>query len=133
MKAVFADTFYFLGLLNRADESHRRCAAFAREYRELIITTAYVLVELADGLATPQHRSRTASFIQALRNHTRVKIVPASDTLLTRGLEFYAARSDKEWSLTDCISFVVMTDEGMREAVTGDRHFHQAGFATLLS
>ena len=56
MNAVFADTFYFLGLLNRADESHSRCAAFAREYRGAVVTSAYVLVEVADGLALPQHR-----------------------------------------------------------------------------
>ena len=64
MSLVFADTFYFLGLLNRADESHSRCAAFAREYRGGVVTTAYVLVEVADGLAKPQHRVQTAKFIQ---------------------------------------------------------------------
>jgi uncharacterized protein len=132
MRAVFADTFYFLGLLNRADESHGRCAAFARDYRELIITTSYVLVELADGLAMPRYRTQAARFIQALQVHARVKIVPASDALLVRGLEFYAARPDKEWSLTDCISFLVMGDQGLREALTGDQHFLQAGFVALL-
>jgi uncharacterized protein len=132
MNAVFADTFYFLGLLNRADESHSRCAAYAREYRGAVVTSAYVLVEVADGLAMPQHRVQTARFIQALQTHARVRIVPASQTLLGRGLEFYAARPDKEWSLTDCISFLVMADETMREALTGDRHFQQAGFVALL-
>jgi hypothetical protein len=58
MTAVFADTFYFLGLLNRADESHSRCAAFAREYRGPVVTSAYVLVEVADGLATPSTACR---------------------------------------------------------------------------
>ena len=132
MMAVFADTFYFLGLLNRADESHIRCAAFARDYRHAVVTTAYVLVEVADGLAMPRHRVTTARFIQALQSHARVRIVPASEALLARGLELYAARPDKEWSLTDWISFLVMTDEGMREALTGDGHFQQAGFVAML-
>ena len=132
MNAVFGDTFYFLGLLNRADESHSRCAGFAREYRGLVVTSAYVLVEVADGLAKPQHRVQTARFIQALQTHAQVRIVPASQMLLARGLEFYAARPDKEWSLTDCISFLVMADESIREALTGDRHFQQAGFVPLL-
>jgi uncharacterized protein len=133
MIAVFADTFYFLGLLNRADESHRQCAAFAREFRGELVTSEYVLVEVADGLAMPQHRVQAARFIQALQTHARVRVVPASQSLLSRGLEFYAARPDKEWSLTDCLSFLVMTDESMREALTGDRHFQQAGFIALLS
>jgi predicted nucleic acid-binding protein len=132
MRAVFADTFYFLGLLNRADESHGRCAAFARDYREVIITTSYVLVELADGLARPRYRVQAARFIQALQNHARVKIVPASDALLARGLEFYAARPDKEWTLTDCVSFVIMRERGVTDALTGDKHFEQAGFVALL-
>jgi uncharacterized protein len=132
VKAVFADTYYFLGLLNRTDESHGRCATFARDHQGLLVTTAYVLVELADGLAMPRYRVQVARFIQALHNHERVRIVPASDALLTRGLEFYAARPDKQWSLTDCVSFLVMGDQGLREALTGDQHFQQAGFLALL-
>ncbi len=132
MKAVFADTFYFLALLNRADESHGRCETFAREYRGEVLTSAYVLVEVADGLAKPQHRVQTARFIRALQNSPHVRIVPASEALLHRGLDLYASRPDKEWSLTDCISFLIMADEHLQEALTGDQHFKQAGFTPLL-
>jgi hypothetical protein len=52
---------------------------------------------------------------------------------LQRGLDLFAGRSDKNWSLTDCISFVVMQDEGLTEALTGDSHFEQAGFKALLA
>ena len=61
------------------------------------------------------------------------KIIPATDILFHRGLERYSARSDKSWTLTDCISFIVMEDEGITEALTGDQHFVQAGFKVLLS
>jgi hypothetical protein len=44
----------------------------------------------------------------------------------------YFQRRDKEWSLTDCISFTVMSDEGLTDALTGDHHFEQAGFTALL-
>lgn len=132
MSVVFADTFYFLGLLNRADESHARCTAFAQRHRGDVVTTVYVLVELADGLAGPHYRLPTARFIQRLQNHPRIRIVPASQDLLDRGLALYADRADKEWSLTDCISFIVMGDEGLREALTGDHHFEQAGFVAVL-
>jgi hypothetical protein len=51
---------------------------------------------------------------------------------MAKGVQLYAQRPDKEWSLTDCISFVVMTQEGIFDALTGDRHFEQAGFVALL-
>jgi predicted nucleic acid-binding protein len=53
--------------------------------------------------------------------------------LFAAGVELYGTRPDKEWSLTDCISFVVMKREGLTDALTGDRHFEQAGFKVLLS
>ena len=56
-----------------------------------------------------------------------------SDELFARGMDLYRSRHDKDWSLTDCISFVVMADEGLAEALTGDRHFEQAGFKALLA
>ena len=67
-----------------------------------------------------------------MRDDNHVTIVPPDDALFHRGVEFYAQRPDKDWSLTDCISFVVMEERGIREALTGDHHFEQAGFAALL-
>jgi predicted nucleic acid-binding protein len=61
-----------------------------------------------------------------------VELVPLGDELLTGGVELYRDRPDKYWSLTDCISFVVMTELGVTDALTGDRHFKQAGFSLLL-
>ena len=69
--------------------------------------------------------------VEALFSSADVSIAESSD-LWRRGLELFAGRLDKEWSLTDCVSFVVMTDGGIRDALTGDRHFDQAGFNALL-
>jgi predicted nucleic acid-binding protein len=74
-------------------------------------------------------------FIQLLADlqaNPDITIVPCSDQLLRDGIQLYAQRPDKEWSLTDCISFVVMQQEGITEALTGDHHFEQAGFVALL-
>lgn len=67
-----------------------------------------------------------------MENDSNVKLINESDALYRRGLELFAGRSDKEWSLTDCISFVVMKDEELREALTGDHHFTQAGFVPMF-
>ena len=114
MSTVFADTFYFLGLLNRADESHARCKRFAAEFHGHLLSTDYVFLEVADGLAAPNHRVRTARFLRQLRSSLSVAIIPASESLLSRALELYESRADKEWSLTDCTSFVVMQEHGLR-------------------
>ena len=61
-----------------------------------------------------------------------MRILPAETTLWERGLSLYLQRRDKDWSLTDCISFAAMQEEGLTEALTGDHHFEQAGFTVLL-
>lgn len=69
---------------------------------------------------------------EELIGNPRVRIVPLSDEWFAAGLDLYARRPDKQWSLTDCVSFVVMGREGISEALTGDHHYEQAGFAVLL-
>lgn len=132
MSTVFADTFYFLALCNRADQAHRKSVEYSRQNREFVVTTAWVLVELADALSRPATRNQTAAFIQSLGSLPNVRVIPASQPLFDRGLDLYAHRSDKDWSLTDCLSFVCMEDEGLNRALTGDVHFQQAGYQALL-
>jgi hypothetical protein len=131
MTACFADSFYFIALLNPADEAHARAAAMARIARPLV-TTEWVLAELADGMADTANRKLFGTFLKRLGENSSVTIVPADRAQFLRGVELYDQRPDKEWSLTDCISFVVMREEQLTEALTGDHHFEQAGFVALL-
>jgi hypothetical protein len=89
-------------------------------------------MEFADALAESASRSLVAPFIRRLAEDTKVEIVPASPELFQRGLQLYEERQDKGWTLTDCISFVVMRDMNLTSALTGDHHFVQAGFSALL-
>lgn len=132
MKAVFADAFYFVGLLNRADEHHDKVVSAARQLHDNIITTEWILAEFADALARSASRHLLALFIRDLEQDPKTRIVRASTELFWRGLQLYDERRDKKWSLTGCISFVVMKDEGLYDALTGDEHFEQAGFNALL-
>jgi predicted nucleic acid-binding protein len=132
MRLLFADTFYWFALLNRTDAAHGRAVAFAAGNTDALVTTPWVLTEWADGMADPRVRRGVLPLLRALRADPLMTIVPATDDLFDRGLELYDQRPDKEWSLTDCISFVVMSDYGITEALTGDRHFEQAGFVALL-
>ena len=132
MTMVFADTFYYIAFLSPSDEAHEQAKAFTQNYGGKMITTEWVLTELADGLAAPVTRQRCVAFIDWLRRDVDVTIVPAATDLFNAGLTLYRTRVDKKWSLTDCISFVVMEREGIREVLTGNHNFKQAGFKALL-
>ena len=133
MNAVFADTVYFLALLNPADQWHPRARALSLQRSGSLLTSEFVLTEVGDGLSQPENRGRFARLIELLRTQADVEIVPASGELFRQGCELHAQRRDKEWSLTDCTSFVVMQARGVELALTSDHHFAQAGFRMLMA
>ena len=127
----FADTFFFLALLNRADRAFP-LAVEANRVDRPVVTTAWVLLELADHLCDVRNRGLVRGVREALGRDPRYEIVPAHQPLLDRATDLYERRPDKDWSLTDCTSLVVMGDRGLHQALTADRHFEQAGFVALL-
>jgi predicted nucleic acid-binding protein len=132
MRRVFADTFYFIALLSPNDQAHRMAVEFSNGYDGRMVTTDWIITEMADGMAAPASRQKFISFLDMLRADPDVFIAPLDKDLQEEDLEIYRNRLDKSWSLTDCISFVVMRREGVIEALTGDHHFEQAGFVALL-
>ena len=133
MRRVFADTFYYLAILNESDRAHERAVALSVSLGASSVTTAWVLTELGDGMASVGQRAAFLRLVDNLKANPLCHIVPASESLFDQGLALYAERPDKDWSLTDCMSFVVMREQRLTEALTGDRHFEQAGFRTLLA
>ena len=131
--AVFADAFHFLALLNSSDAAHVRAIEASCVAGREFVTTEFVLLELADALAHPRDRVEFFVVRDAIINDASFHIVPASTELLARGIQFYRERPDKEWSLTDCISFAVMMERSIAEALSTDHHFEQAGFRSLLT
>ncbi len=133
MKRLFADSYYYFAILNSKDSAHERALPFSQTPGIQFITTAWVLTEVADGLSSPVDRLLCGAFIKRLQLSPRVIIIPATQQWFDLGLDFYIQRPDKNWSLTDCISFLVMRQHGLTEALTGDHHFDQAGFKALLT
>lgn len=132
MTPLFADALWFLALINARDAHHRRVAAMTAELDRPLLTTAWVLTEVLDTLCHPMNRSRASAFARDCATDDEILVVPPSQALFDAGLRLYADRPDKDWSLTDCISFVVMREHHVTEALTADRHFEQAGFTILL-
>jgi len=132
VNALFADTHYFLALLIRGDSDHSKAVAIAEKLTNPIITTAWVLTEVGDALAAVRFRFMFVQMLEALRADPACTIIPASASLFDAGVRLYAQRPDKDWTLTDCISFALMREYALTEALTGDHHFRQAGFRILL-
>ena len=129
---LFADTHYFLALLNRNDAAHARAVELSQTLTNPILTTVWILTEVGDALAAPPHRSKFGPLLADLEADPYCTIVPATKALFQEGVVLYASRRDKGWSLTDCISFALMTQRRVTEALTADLHFEQAGFRALL-
>jgi uncharacterized protein len=132
MTAVFADTHFYVALLSRRDIHHAAAKSWAAQQRRRIVTTEFVLVETGNFCRSSRDRKRFTSFASALETNPLTTIVACDSTWFHRGLDRFASRPDKEWSLTDCISIVVMKENGLSEVLTDDHHFEQAGFNILL-
>ncbi|MBM4439527.1 MAG: type II toxin-antitoxin system VapC family toxin [Candidatus Rokubacteria bacterium] len=130
--AVFVDTVYWLALLNRNDRWHRDAVDWSGRIEGPLVTTDAVLTEVADALCRADRRHLAIEALGAIRDDRAVTSVPGSAKLFSEGLKLYGARRDKDWSLTDCISFTVMKERKIQSALTADIHFVQAGYRALL-
>lgn len=135
MKRVFADTSYWIAVLDPRDAHSKIARKLATELsRATIVTSEFVFLEFLNAVSAFGPRARAAA-VQLLRRATsdpRVQIVETSRAVWAKSVDLYAARNDKRWSLTDCTSFVIMQEMKIADALTSDGDFEQAGFVVLL-
>lgn len=132
---VFLDASYAIALSSPTDEHHARAGELAQRMeteRTRLITTRAVILEIGNALARLRYRRAAVELLDAMENDPTVEIVPVAERLFERAFHIYRERPDKEWGLTDCLSFVVMEDRELTETLTADDHFRQAGFRALL-
>ena len=135
MSTTLVDTAAWIALVNTRDELHERAIDVMAELRRnnvALVTTEFVLVEVANAFCASAWRAKAVKLIDGLRSVPNLKIIEADSSLLSEGWRLYCSRLDKEWSLTDCVSFTVMQEEQINQAFTSDHHFEQAGFNKLL-
>lgn len=136
MHLIFGDTSYWAAILLPRDTYHR----IAREVTERtlpssrIVTSEFVIVETLNYLSRRDVRLRNEAFalLAGLRTDPNIDVVKPSDKLFAEAGKLYLKHSDKSWSFTDCASVAIMREFGIREALTSDHHFEQAGFRALL-
>lgn len=132
MNRVFSDTSFYIALVHPQDQNHLSSVEFDKSFNGQYITSEFVLIELGNWLADPRNRSVYLEICRVLRSDIRTTILPATSEWVARGMSLYSQRMDKHWSFIDCVSFEMMRDHGLSEALTADRHFEQAGFKAIL-
>jgi uncharacterized protein len=132
MTVCFADTAYFIALVSVDDDAHQAAHLFTASYQGRVITTSAIVCEVANHLSTPPDRQAFAKLLEYVQNDPDVPLIHVDRAIFRQGLELFLARPDKEWSLTDCMSFVVMNRHKLKDALTTDHHYEQAGFRALL-
>ncbi len=130
---LFMDTVFIQALLNKHDQYHHQAKTFLPRVRvaKTVWVTEAILVEVGNALSAV-NRPGAVQFIQQCYKTANLQVVTVDTSLLTRALQLYNERPDKSWGLTDCISFTVMWEKSLADALTADLHFVQAGFRALL-
>ena len=132
---VFLDAAYAIALSVPKDDYHAQAILIADDLeatKTRLVTTRAVIVEIGNALSKQRYRRAAVELLQSLEADPNVTIIRLTEDLYARAFRLFRERPDKEWGLTDCVSFVVMQDHKITEALTTDEHFQQAGFTALL-
>lgn len=131
----FLDASYAIALVSVRDKCHTQAVSLAQMLAQTgatLVTTRAVLLEIGNALSKQRYRSAAIQLLIAIEADPNIEIVPLEQELYIRALRLYRERLDKEWGLVDCISFIIMQERFMQNALTADKHFVQAGFRALL-
>lgn len=135
MRTVFADTGYWIALLNPSDELHQKARSITASLMPLrIVTSEMIFTELLNGFSkqgTLLRRVAVNLINQSLSNPS-IEVIAQTSDLFVSALELYNQRQDQAWSHTDCASFLIMQQQNILEALAYEKHFEQAGFVALL-
>lgn len=132
---VYLDAAYAIALSAVSDQHHESAIRIAERLEAEgthLVTTRAVILEIGNALSRQRYRQSAVELLSALEEDPGVEIVEITGELYANAFRLYQDRNDKDWGLTDCISFVVMEGRGITEALTTDEHFQQAGYRALL-
>lgn len=132
MTKTLIDTSFTVALISDKDEDHEKAVELSYQYagQPMIITDA-VILEIGNSLSR-RHKTLCVAAIQGFFDSPEVEIVRLNEALFDKAFKLYKSHTDKTWGLVDCISFVVMRERGITDALTSDKHFVQAGFRALM-
>jgi uncharacterized protein len=132
---VYVDAAGWIALVNRRDALHTRAVGIYKQRLQeqcQFITASVVLLEVGNWLSPAPLRALAIDLLHRIEQSHRIEVIHVTPELYAKGWELYGNRLDKDWGIIDCISFVIMQERNITEALTGDHHFEQAGFNVLL-
>lgn len=132
---VFLDASYAIALSSARDVHHSKAVRLAQQLENdgtQLVTTGGVLLEIGNALSRLRYRKAAVALLSAIEQDPKIEVVPASEELCGQAFDLFKRRTDKEWGMTDCLSFILMAEREMTAALTADNHFQQAGFRALL-
>lgn len=135
MIEVFLDTSFAIALSSTMDQNHIRTVRLADQIeanKTHLVTTQAILLEIGNALSKQRYRVSAIQLLESLNADPNVEVVGLTNELYMAAFNLFKRREDKEWGLVDCVSFIVMQNREMTDALTADDHFHQAGFRALL-
>ena len=135
MKIVFGDTGYWIAISRRTDGLHQKARLVAQQIGDVrIVTSEMVLIEYLNEMSKhgPNHRRMAVETVKDLQNDSSVEIVPVTSEQFWEAVEYYGSRLDQRWSLVDCVSFMLMGEKKIQDALAHDSDFESAGFRALL-
>lgn len=135
MNEVFLDTSFAIALSSITDQNHERAVRLANQIetnKTRLVTTQAILLEIGNSLSKQKYRAAAIQLLESIEADLNVEVVLLTNSLYRLAFSLFKQRDDKEWGLVDCISFIVMQDRGIADALTTDTHFQQAGFRALL-
>jgi uncharacterized protein len=135
MIEVFLDTSFAIALSSQTDRNHLQAIELASQlelHKTRLVTTQAILLEIGNALSKQRYRLAAIQLLESLETDRNVEIMLLTSDLYYQAFNLFKQRQDKEWGLVDCISFIVMQERGITEALTADTHFQQAGFRALL-
>jgi uncharacterized protein len=128
---VFIDTSFIIALVNINDQFHEQAELLSYKIENSsLLTTNAVLLEIGNGLAK-SFKDDAIKIINIILGSRNIDVLFIDNGLFKRGFEMYTDYHDKNWGLVDCISFVVMKENGIKEVLTFDDDFEQAGYLAL--
>lgn len=135
MNTVFADTFYWIAVLNPKDQWHHQALEIKKLLGDIrIVTTETVMIELLNYFAEfgKDSRQSVVDSVRTIMTDEKIAFISHSSEIFLEALDFYEKRLDKGYSLTDCISMLTMKSLNLQGILTHDNHFEQEGFTILL-
>lgn len=129
---IFVDTLFIVALINKLDQYHQKAVELAKQFENCpLITTDAILLEVGNALSS-NYKSEAVELIEIFLDSDDTEVIRLTPDLFEQALTLYKQHQDKSWGLVDCLSFVVMKQNKVNQALTFDKHFIQAGFQALM-